>query len=193
MGFGKTYPDSARSNTAGADTNAVPQGSERTDKSVQAVLRGKVEGGVDAGCVARDAADEDDAPAQLVSGPVANGELAQPGWVSQVHVDDGIVAWGAVGGISRLGVGVGGRLGRLPEAGPLGFEETCSRDDDVDGGEALDGLGPEGTQIYPRGDVGPLENERWLARGWWVREPCEEGLDFGSVLDIPDYHRVALV
>jgi hypothetical protein len=26
-----------------------------------------------------------------------------------------------------------------------------------------------------------------------VREPCEEGLDFGSVLEITDYHRVALV
>lgn len=160
---------------------------------MQAMLRGKVERGVDAGCVARDAADEDDAALELVPGPVADGELAQPGWVSQVHVDDGVVARGSVGGVSRLGVGVGGRPGRFPEAGPLGLEETCSRDDDVDRGEAPDGLGPEGAQVDPRGDVGLLEDERWFARGWWVREPCEEGLDFGSVLEITDYHRVALV
>lgn len=149
LGNGKTYPNSTGSNTGATDTKLTLQPAEGANKPVKTVLGSKVERGVDSGRVAGDAADEDERALLLLERPVADGELAQPNGVGQVHIDHGVVARLAVGDVPGDGRRVGFTLGGGPEGGPGGLEETGAGDDNVHGGEALDGFVEEGSEIRP--------------------------------------------
>lgn len=125
---------------------------------MKAVLAGKVQWRADGRRVPRDAADEHDTALLATLRPVRDGQLAQADGVREVDVQDGVVARVGLRGVAAHGVRVRGRPGRLPEGGPLGLEEACARDDDVHGGEYGEGLGPEGGELRPGGDVGLVED-----------------------------------
>lgn len=150
---------------------------------MQAVLAGEIQGCVDRARIPRHATDVHQTPLLTPLRPVSYGHLAQPYGRSEIDVQDCIVARLPVGIVPAGAPRVRGRLRRVPEVGPLGIEETCAGNDNVDGRERRGRLGPEGRQLGPRRHVGLVEEGAGpgLCAGWVL---VQQRLGFSAALQV---------
>lgn len=125
-----------------------------------------------------------------------NGHLAQSQWRGEIQVNDGVVTWLCIAGVSRLRIRIGVGLGGVPKTAPRWLEDARAGYYNVHLAVGFDGRLPQQAELWPGCNVCFVKRDKrpWAVdcAGVVLAVLLEKLCSFGAEADVGNDNRTAL-